>query len=57
MFGILAGVSVCQGPIGPVYAHFIADIITVPLIFDNTWKPSQILWHIKGDACSLVFFV
>ena len=43
MFGILAGVSVCQGPTGPVYTHFIADVVTVPLILDNTQKPSQVL--------------
>ena len=30
-------------PIGLVYAHFTADIITVPLNLDNTWKPSQLL--------------
>ena len=57
VFGILAGVSVCQGPIGPVYAHFIADVVAVPLILDNTQKPSQVLSYIKGNACDLVFFV
>ena len=43
MFSMSAGVSVCQGPIGPVYTHFIADVIAVPLILDNTRKPSQVL--------------
>ena len=43
VFGILAGVSACQGPIGPVYAHFIVDFIALPLILDNSQKPSQVL--------------
>ena len=30
-------------PIGSVYAHLIADDIAVPLILDNTQKPSQVL--------------
>ena len=38
-------------PIGSVYAHFIADDIAIPLVLDNTWKPSQVLWCIKGNAC------
>ena len=38
VFGILAGVgvNVCQLLNGPVYAHFIGDVITAPLILDNT---------------------
>ena len=30
-------------PIGSVYAHFIVDDVAVPLILDNTQKPSQVL--------------
>ena len=32
-----------NAPTGPVYAHFIADIIAVPLILDNRQNPSQVL--------------
>ena len=45
-----------NAPFSPVYTHFTVDIITVPLILDNTQKPSQILECIKGKACSLVVF-
>ena len=46
-----------NAPCGPVYTHFTVDIITVPLILDNTQKPSQILECIKGNAFSLVVFL
>ena len=46
-----------NAPIGPVYAHFTTDVMTVPLILHNTQKPSQILECIMGNACSLVGFL
>ena len=46
-----------NAPTGLVYAHFTADVVVVPLILDNTWKPSQVLKYIKGNVCDLVFFV
>ena len=39
-----------NSPIGTVCAHFTGDIIAVPLILDNTQKPSQVLRFIKGNA-------
>ena len=30
-----------NAPISPVYAHFTADVIAVPLFLDNIQKPSQ----------------
>ena len=32
-----------NSPSGPVYSHFIGDVVAVPLILDNTQKPSQVL--------------
>ena len=26
---------------GPVYAHFVGDVIAVPLISDNTWSQAK----------------
>ena len=42
--------------IGPVYAHLTVDVIAVPLILDNTQKPSQMLECIKGNACNFSVF-
>ena len=57
VFGILDGISFVNSPIGPVYTHFTGDVVTVPLILDKTQKPSQVLRYIKGNVCTLVFFI
>ena len=56
VFDILAGVSVCQLPNWSCICTLHWGIITVPLILDNTQKPSQVHRYIKGNACSLVVF-
>ena len=48
---ILAGVSGCQPTNWSCVWTLHWVIITMPLMKDNTQKPSQVLWYDKGNAC------